>query len=70
MHMGELKWHYVVDNDCNVHGDFGWHIYEITRAYKPVRPHWIIPVLYLRCEEDLGFQPCAVSTCSSVVSEA
>lgn len=67
LHMGELKWHYVVDNDCNVHGDFGWHIYEIVRSYQPVRPHWIIPVLYKRCTDDLGLSAC-VSTSGGTLS--
>ena len=48
--MGELQWHYQIDNDCNQYGDFGWHLYEITRAYRPVRPANVCPILYARCE--------------------
>jgi hypothetical protein len=66
--MGELEWHYVKDNDCNVWGDFGWHIYQITRAYQPVRPHHIVPILYRRCDEDLGLENCLTSTCAPLVS--
>ena len=47
--MGELQWHYQIDNDCNQYGDFGWHLYEITRAYRPVRPANVCPILYQRC---------------------
>jgi hypothetical protein len=47
--MGELQWHYQIDNDCNQFGDFGWHLYEITRAYRPVRPANVCPILYQRC---------------------
>lgn len=65
LHMGELDWHYQVDNDCNVYGDFGWHKYQITRAYQPVRPHHIVPILYRRCKADLGLEECTSSTCSS-----
>lgn len=51
---GELNWHYVVDNDTNSRGDFGWHQYQITRAYKPLRPQHIIPIIYKRAQTDLG----------------
>lgn len=68
LHMGELKWHYQVDNDCNVYGDYGWHIYEITRAYQPVRPHFIVPILYKRCKADLGIEDCTVTSCPTIVS--
>lgn len=59
--MGELKWHYVVDNDCNLFGDYGQHIYQISRAYQPMRPHAVIPILYQRCQYDLGLSHCASS---------
>jgi hypothetical protein len=58
---GQLKWHYVIDNDCNMHGDFGWHIYEISRAYEPIRPHTVIPFAYERCETALGLSACPPS---------
>jgi len=56
--LGELVWHYVVDNDCNQYGDFGWHLYEITRAYRPVRPANVMPILYRRCAQDSGTVIC------------
>jgi hypothetical protein len=65
LHMGELDWHYVVDNDCNVFGDYGWHKYQITRAYKPLRPQHIVPILYKRCVADLGLTTCEDVTSSS-----
>jgi hypothetical protein len=65
LHMGELEWHYVIDNECNSRGDFGWHQYQITRAYRPLRPQWIIPILYKRCQADLGLVACAASDTSS-----
>lgn len=58
LHMGELDWHYVIDNECNSRGDFGWHQYQITRAYKPLRPQHIIPITYKRCTTDLGLVAC------------
>ncbi len=65
LHMGELEWHYVMDNDCNVFGDFGWHKYQIIRAYKPVRPQFVVPILYKRCKADLGLPDCVVTNSSS-----
>lgn len=59
--MGELEWHYKVDNDCNVWGDFGWHKYQIIRAYRPVRPHAILAFIYKRCDFDTGFATCVSS---------
>ncbi len=56
--LGELVWHYVIDNDCNQYGDFGWHLYEITRAYRPVRPANVCPILYRRCPQDAGTAIC------------
>jgi len=56
--MGELQWHYVIDNDCNQYGDFGWHKYEITRAYRPVRPANVVPILFRRCPFDTGVTAC------------
>jgi hypothetical protein len=58
LHMGELEWHYLKDNHCNQWGDFGWHKYQITRAYKPLRPQHIVHIAYKRCETDLGLVAC------------
>lgn len=62
LHAGELQWHYVVDNTCNQWGDYGWHRYQITRAYRPKRPQHIIHVLYKRCQADLGLVNCETTT--------
>lgn len=56
--MGELQWHYQLDNDCNMYGDFGWHKYEITRAYRPVRPTNVCPILFRKCPQDNGILSC------------
>lgn len=65
LHMGELEWHYLKDNQCNTWGDYGWHQYQITRAYKPLRPQHIIPILYKRCQADLGLVSCNETSASS-----
>lgn len=56
--LGELQWHYIMDNDCNEYGDFGWHKYEITRAYRPVRPSNVVPILFKKCPQDTGSLAC------------
>ncbi len=58
LHMGELEWVYRKDNDCNSWGDYGWHQYQIERAYEPLRPQFVIPILYKRCRADLGLPAC------------
>lgn len=63
LHMGELEWFYQRDADCNIWGDYGHHIYQIIRAYQPVRPQWIIPIAYKRCDLDLGATDCPVTSC-------
>jgi len=60
---GELIWHYIMDNDCNLWGDYGFHKYQITRAYMPVRPMHVVPVLYRRCKSDLGLEDCVSTSC-------
>jgi hypothetical protein len=57
LHAGELEWHYVKDSGSNMWGDYGWHKYQISRAYKPLRPQHIIPIIYKRAVSDLGLTP-------------
>mgnify|MGYP001587787488 CR=1 FL=1 len=59
--MGELSWHYVIDNCDNAYGDYGWHKYEITRSYKPVRPANVCPILFRRCPYDTGIVSCSAT---------
>ncbi len=65
LHMGELDWHYIQDNDCNQFGDYGWHKYQITRAYQPERPQFVVPILYKRTPVDLGLVANSGSNTSS-----
>jgi len=60
--MGELEWTYFRDNDCNLYGDFGQHIYQIQRAIQPIRPQNVCPVLYKRCPFDGQPLPCSTSS--------
>lgn len=50
--MGELEWTYFRDNDCNLYGDFGQHIYQIQRAIQPIRPQNVCAIVYKRCPFD------------------
>lgn len=63
--MGELNWHNVVDNACNVKGDTGFFWYEVTRAFQAINPHSVIPFAYKRCESDDGLVACADTELSS-----
>ena len=60
--MGELEWTYFRDNDCNLYGDFGQHIYQISRAIQPVRPQNVCAIVYKRCPFDGLPLPCSTST--------
>lgn len=58
--MGELEWTYFRDNDCNLYGDFGQHIYQIQRAIQPIRPQNVCAIVYKRCALDVNPAPCVV----------
>ena len=58
--MGELEWTYFRDNDCNLYGDFGQHIYQIQRAIQPVRPQNVCAIVYSRCPFDGNPTPCVI----------
>ena len=56
--MGELVWHNVKDNVCNVRGDTGFFWYRVSRAIQAVSPHSVIPFAYKICNLDDGLEPC------------
>ena len=58
---GSLEWFFVRDN-CNAFGDYGQHIYEIERAYRPIRPHAVIAILTKRCDFSHGLSACATTS--------
>ncbi len=60
--MGELEWVAQRDNDCNLFLDYGQHIYQISRAYQPIRPHAVVPFAYKRCSQATDLQLCASGT--------
>lgn len=46
---GSIEWHYMKDNTSNQWGDFGFHKYEFTQAYRPLRPQHLVTCHYKRC---------------------
>lgn len=56
---GEL--HFINHKDmlCNPYGDFGFLGYRIGRAFKPLYPWFVMPIIYKRCTEDEGVVPCS-----------
>ena len=60
--MGELEWTYYRDNYTNQYGDYGQHIYQISRAIQPIRPQNVCAVIYKRCAFDGQALACATST--------
>lgn len=60
--MGELEWVAQRDNDCNLWLDYGQHIYQISRAYRPMRPQNVVPFAYKRCTFDTGLETCLTSS--------
>ena len=60
--MGELEWTYYRDNFDNQFGDYGQHIYQISRAFQPIRPQNVCSVLYKRCPFDGQALACSTST--------
>jgi hypothetical protein len=60
--MGELEWTYYRDNYENQFGDYGQHIYQISRAFQPIRPQNVVAVLYKRCAFDGQALACSTST--------
>lgn len=61
MAMGELEWVAQRDNCNNLFLDYGQHIYQISRAWRPVRPHAVLPFAYKRCTFDTGLNRCLSS---------
>jgi hypothetical protein len=54
---GELMFQVIKDNCKNVWGDFGRHFYQISRAYKPMRPHAVTAIAFKRAVADFGLSP-------------
>jgi hypothetical protein len=56
--MGELNWHYQIDNACNLFGDFGFFKWQVVRGFQPIKPYLCIPILHKRCAQPMGLDAC------------
>jgi hypothetical protein len=56
---GSLEFKQLIDRGTMTLGDYGQHFYEIERAYQPVMPHAVCPILYARCSPSLDFTACS-----------
>jgi hypothetical protein len=45
---GEIEFVVIRDNQENKYGDIGQHIFQSARAYRPIRPHAIVPIAFQR----------------------
>ena len=60
MAQGELEFAVIRDNTLNLFGDYGQHLYQISRSYRPERPHAVMAINYLRATSGFGLVPTAV----------
>lgn len=56
---GQLDFKVIADNDCNFFEDFGQHRWQISRSYRPMRPHHIMAIAFKRCYVDFGLSACS-----------
>jgi hypothetical protein len=56
---GELEFAVIRDNGCNQFQDFGQHLYQIERSYRPERPHSVCAIAFKRCAVDFGLTSCS-----------
>ena len=57
---GEVQFLSHRDMTCNLFGDFGVLAARIGRAFRPIYPWFVMPIIYKRCNDD------ALSSCSGV----
>jgi hypothetical protein len=50
---GELEFVLIRDHLENLYGDWGYHIFNLCRAYRPIRPHAVIPIAFARLAKDI-----------------
>jgi hypothetical protein len=51
---GQMTFEVLKDADCNVWGDFGLHLWQSERAFKPVAPHAVCAILFKRSSNSLS----------------
>lgn len=58
---GEIQFMNHPDMTSNMFGDYGVMAYRIGRAYRPIYPWFVVPIIYKRCKQDNN-----VTTCTGV----
>lgn len=56
---GDIQFLSHRDMTCNLFGDFGVLAYRIGRAFRPIYPWFVMPIIYKRCDSDEGVVPCS-----------
>lgn len=56
---GEIQFLSHRDMTRNLFGDFGVLAYRIGRAFRPLYPWFVMPIIYKRCDSDEGVVPCS-----------
>lgn len=55
---GEIQFINHPDMSTNMWGDYGVMAYRIGRAYRPLRPWFVLPIIYKRCADVTGLSTC------------
>lgn len=55
---GDLQFINNKDMDCNMFGDWGVLAHRIGRAYKPLKPWFVLPIIFKRCLETNNLTTC------------
>jgi hypothetical protein len=55
---GDIQFINNRDMDCNMFGDWGVLAHRIGRAYKPLRPWFVLPIIFKRCIEEPALETC------------
>lgn len=55
---GDIQFINNRDMDCNMFGDWGVLAHRIGRAYKPLRPWFVLPIIFKRCLETNNLSEC------------
>lgn len=58
---GEIQFMNHPDMTSNMFGDYGVMAYRVGRAYRPIYPWCVVPIIYKRCKQDNN-----VTTCTGV----
>lgn len=56
---GEVIFRSNPDMSCNLFGDFGVLAYRIGRAFRPIYPWFVMPIIYKRCSENTDVVACS-----------